>query len=85
MLNTVSIPGSNAAQARRVFASKVYQTHLLQQVPHLDLHLFDHLAGIGDVRGTVLYGPVLLSLPHKRQLACAEDNCAFEMTLYIKA
>lgn len=37
-------------------------THFLQQVPHLDLHFFNHLSSICYMRGAILEWPVLLSL-----------------------
>jgi hypothetical protein len=40
------------------------EVHFLQQIPHLQFHVFDHLADIGYVRRIVLYGHVLLDLAH---------------------
>jgi len=41
--------------------SKVY---LLQQVAHLELHILNHLADVGDVRGVILDGHVGFYLTH---------------------
>jgi hypothetical protein len=37
---------------------------LLQQVAHLQLHIFDHLSDVGDVRGVIIDGHVGFYLAH---------------------
>lgn len=36
---------------------------LTQQVAHLQLHILNHLANVGDMRSVVIHGHVLLHLP----------------------
>jgi hypothetical protein len=36
----------------------------LQQVPHLEFHIFDHLANVGDVRRVILDSHVGFNLAH---------------------
>jgi hypothetical protein len=43
---------------------RLAKVHLLQQVAHLELHILNHLANVGDVRGIVLNSHVGLHLAH---------------------